>query len=57
MKTLVIAPHPDDELLGCGGTLLRRINESATLGLVIMTCISEESGWNPEKVFDRKKRN
>ena len=24
MKTLVIAPLPDDELLGCGGTLLRR---------------------------------
>ena len=23
---LVIAPHPDDETLGCGGTLLRHIS-------------------------------
>ena len=24
MKTIVIAPHPDDEVLGVGGTLMRR---------------------------------
>jgi len=26
-KILCIAPHPDDETLGCGGTLLRHKHE------------------------------
>ena len=50
MKILVIAPHPDDELLGCGGTLLRRKNEGATLGWVIMTKLSEDTGWSKNSV-------
>ena len=45
MKILVIAPHPDDELLGCGGTLLRRAAEGGTIGWLLMTAITEEAGW------------
>ena len=26
-KILVVAAHPDDEILGCGATVARRINE------------------------------
>ena len=54
-STLVIAPHPDDELLGCGGTLLRRKSEGATLGWVIMTKISEDYGWDAQSVREREK--
>lgn len=54
MKTLVIAPHPDDELLGCGGTLLRRKSQGATIGWVIMTKISEDYGWSTESVCKRE---
>ena len=54
MKILVIAPHPDDELLGPGGTLLRRKSEGAILGWVIMTKISEDYGWSTENVRERK---
>ena len=31
MKTLVIAPHADDEILGVGGTLFKRNSKKITL--------------------------
>lgn len=45
MKTLVIAPHPDDEVLGVGGTLLRLKAEGNKVAWLIVTSIATESGW------------
>ncbi len=53
MKTLVIAPHPDDEVLGVGGTLLRRKAEGAELAWLIVTGISTANGWKQEQVERR----
>lgn len=53
MKTLIIAPHPDDELLGCGGTLLRRTSEGMTVGWVLMTAITIEKGWSKQQIENR----
>ena len=53
MKTIVIAPHPDDEVLGVGGTLLRRKAEGVAVAWLIVTSISVQSGWTPEKVIQR----
>ena len=53
MRTIVVAPHPDDETLGVGGTLLRRKSEGASLAWLIVTSISVESGWSSEKVKQR----
>lgn len=53
MRTLVIAPHPDDEVLGCGGTLLRKKAEGSELGWLIVTGISEDAGWSTERVRKR----
>lgn len=52
-KTLVVAPHPDDEVLGVGGTLLRRKAEGVKVAWLIVTGISVEYGWSEERVKQR----
>ncbi|WP_341880178.1 PIG-L family deacetylase [Synechococcus sp. UW140] len=53
MKSLVIAPHPDDETLGCGGTLLRRKAEGGTIGWLLMTELNENWGWTDQQISKR----
>lgn len=36
-SALVIAPHPDDESLGCGGTIIRKRRAGADVSIVFMT--------------------
>ena len=55
MKTIVIAPHPDDEILGAGGTLLRRKSEGGSVAWLIGTEISTAAGWSDEKVARRER--
>ena len=55
MKTIIVAPHPDDEILGAAGTLLRRKVEGGQIAWVIATSISTETGWAAEKVDLRKR--
>lgn len=40
-KVLVIAPHPDDETLGCGGTLLRLAEQGASIAWLIVTDMAD----------------
>ncbi len=54
MKTIVIAPHPDDEVLGAGGTLLRRKAEGSIVAWLIVTSISTVHGFSDEKVKRRE---
>ena len=37
MNILVIAPHPDDEILGCGGAIIKHIKNNDDVYLCIMT--------------------
>lgn len=53
-KVLVIACHPDDETLGCGGTLLRHRAHGDDIYWVILTNIDEQSGWAKGKVKARQ---
>jgi len=53
MRVLAIAPHPDDETLGCGGALFRHKAEGDEIYWLIITCISQEAGWQ-EKVVKKR---
>ena len=53
MKTIIVTPHPDDELLGCGGTLLRRVAEGGTVAWLLMTAMTQEKGWPEAKIQQR----
>lgn len=50
-KILVVVPHPDDETLGCGGTLLRHKEAGDEIHWLIVTGITEKSGFLPERVL------
>jgi LmbE family N-acetylglucosaminyl deacetylase len=51
---LCIAPHPDDETLGCGGSLLRHISEGDAVHWLIVTSITEELDFSKEKIESRE---
>jgi LmbE family N-acetylglucosaminyl deacetylase len=53
MKILVVAPHPDDEVLGAGGTLLRYKLEGNSIAWLIVTGIFEDFGLSPHKIAER----
>jgi LmbE family N-acetylglucosaminyl deacetylase len=52
-KVLVVSPHPDDEVLGVGGTLLRHKAEGAKVAWLIVTTITTDTGWTAEKIKQR----
>lgn len=47
---LIIAPHPDDETLGCGGTILKLKAQGASVHWLIVTTIEGVSGFPQERV-------
>jgi len=51
---LVVAPHPDDETLGCGATLLRLASEGHVIHWLIMTCMQPEQGFTQERIAARQ---
>ena len=50
-SAVVFAPHPDDETLGCGGTVLRKTAAGAAVRLVVMT----DGGRSHRALMDEEK--
>ena len=54
MKTvLVVAPHADDETLGCGGTLLRHTSEGDVVHWVIVTGLKSGGKFTKDQIKKR----
>lgn len=51
-RILVIAPHPDDETLGCGGTILKHIKRGDKVSWCIVTLGNKNMGHDTKHMKD-----
>jgi N-acetylglucosaminylphosphatidylinositol deacetylase family protein len=54
-NVVVISAHPDDEILGVGGALLKHKKNGDKIYWLITTNIFEEQGFSKERVFSRQR--
>jgi LmbE family N-acetylglucosaminyl deacetylase len=56
-KVLVISVHPDDESLGCGGTILKHKSKGDNINWLIITTPTSNHphGFSHEKILQREK--
>ena len=55
-KILIIAAHPDDEILGCGGTISKLKNEN-NINIIFMTNGVSARGKNKLKEIKERKNS
>ena len=54
MKVLIISVHPDDETLGCGGTILKHRKQNDDVCWLILTEASQVLGYSQEFLSKRE---
>ncbi|MFA4852539.1 MAG: PIG-L family deacetylase, partial [Bacteroidales bacterium] len=54
-KVLVVSVHPDDETIGCGGTILKHKLSGDKIYWLILTNVDTLNGWKNEIVVNRQK--
>lgn len=52
---LVVAPHPDDETLGCGGTILVHKSKGDQVHWLIVTNMNKAAGYSQSKIDVRRR--
>ncbi|CAN5165469.1 PIG-L family deacetylase [soil metagenome] len=53
-NVIVISAHPDDEVLGAGGTMLKHVAAGDNVYLLIVTNIFEHQGYTIAKINERQ---
>lgn len=56
-RVLVVAVHPDDETLGCGGTILKHQSTSDEIHWLIATTINQNNSYYAKRVEEIEKVN
>lgn len=54
-NVIVISAHPDDEVLGVGGTLLKHMKKGDSIYWLITTNVFESQGFTRERIESRQK--
>lgn len=54
-NVVIISAHPDDEVLGAGGTILKHAAQGDIINWVIVTNICTEHGFDAKRVKDRQR--
>lgn len=57
MKVLVFAPHPDDEILGCGGVMSKHIKKGDEVSVCIITSSLVEKAKKLNEEYAKKVHN
>ena len=50
-KVLIVSPHPDDETLGCGGTILKYKSEKFKIDWLIITSMEGNSNFTEKDKY------
>ena len=56
MNIMVVSPHPDDETLGAGGTIIKMKKKGHRVFWLNVTDVTEELGWSKELVDHRREQ-
>lgn len=56
MNIMVVSPHPDDETLGAGGTLIKMKKKCHEIFWLNVTDVTEELGWSKDYIEHRKEQ-
>src|SRR3990172_1117095 len=57
-RFLVCSPHPDDEVLGCGGTIIKLVESRRTVQIVHLTDGNRGTNdWKSSQVLAETRRN